>query len=915
MINQKQYYFDKFGPIFHYFIQKLDEYMAYFDDGDTVFLFCSRAGVTIERLYKEYIGKKHLHTAQSAHIFWTSRFILSKSFLLSENRHAQQIMLSEHRHTAAEVFLSTLTSKPTNIVLDKKTTAADTIHLLKNKDTNLTEIISDLEEQSIYYKNYIANLIGDKKRVVLIDSGWQGSIQDLLQEEYPHLDVHGIYFGKIGTPSTDRKYHGKKYGLVFEAETNGSFRDLKLSQPQQVFALHRHIIEDVLEPNFSSVESIRRQSDGSYLPQNYEDILREQYAPLKDSTRGIFDYLLENAASLARGKVQELFFQGCGTLRKSICHPEEHDLQALGTLHRSFDFGKKGGLAVLFPREDRHLQDSPHLRIKESLWSHGQIAIEYGQTNFAFNMQQALQESKSLSITPLSKVAIITRTKNRPILLERAARSVLQQTYINYVWVVVNDGGEEYPVLEVIRKSGIDPSKIILVSNPVSLGMEAASNKGISNSTSDYIVIHDDDDSWHEDFLLSTVKFLDNKVNKHYEGVITGTTYISEEILPEGQVKIHNSRLYNEWVKTVHLSEMANGNFFAPIAFLFSRKIYDLIGGYDETLPVLGDWDFNLRFLTKSNIGVIPASLANYHHRDVNTNVDSTYSNSVIGGISKHMEFEPIVRNKFLRSNDPEYQCLSHLLAVGYASNSHKHITHQILNDVSTQKSFSNSETTNEIITSLLKAPKFACCFDTDYYEEKNPDLKAAVTQGVLDNLLTHFIEYGHRENRPYRINISELKKQLDSSQNDERELKQQLSLCRSLSQHIKDIVKLHHSIFDVEYYLINNPDVAEHINKGQLNNATEHFISHGLHENRSFRLHTGYVQWILSKEAEKNWYIRHLAEKKKGLFDETFYLEANPDIKAAVITKQFKNGLHHFVTCGFNEQRPYRLKIENPSR
>src|SRR5690606_34179934 len=101
-------------------------------------------------------------------------------------------------------------------------------------------------------------------------------------------------------------------------------------------------------------------------------------------------------------------------------------------------------------------------------------------------------------------VAIITRTKNRPLLLQRAAESVASQTYPNYVWTIVNDGGDEALVRKVVEASRVDRRKIILVSNRDSLGMEAASNAGIANCRSDFIVIHDDDDSWEPTFLEET---------------------------------------------------------------------------------------------------------------------------------------------------------------------------------------------------------------------------------------------------------------------------------------------------------------------------------------------------------------------------------------------------------------------------
>ena len=45
-----------------------------------------------------------------------------------------------------------------------------------------------------------------------------------------------------------------------------------------------------------------------------------------------------------------------------------------------------------------------------------------------------------------SRVVVVTRTKDRPVLLRRAMESVLSQSFQDWVHVVVNDGGDPVPV-------------------------------------------------------------------------------------------------------------------------------------------------------------------------------------------------------------------------------------------------------------------------------------------------------------------------------------------------------------------------------------------------------------------------------------------------------------------------------------
>ena len=248
----------------------------------------------------------------------------------------------------------------------------------------------------------------------------------------------------------------------------------------------------------------------------------------------------------------------------------------------------------------------------------------------------------------MKTVAVITRTKDRPLLLHRAGKSVADQTFRDFVWVIVNDGGQAQPVDEVATQVRQDHIEVVVVHKYVSAGMEAASNTGIRGSTSEFIVIHDDDDTWHPQFLERTVPFLKSSAGALYGGVITHTIKVREEIKND-RCNIISSQPHNDWIAAVYLSDMATMNMFPPISFLFRRSLYDQIKGYDEQLPVLGDWLFNLQFLRIADIGVIREPLAYYHQR-INVSTPS-YENTVLTGVGVHEQYDAIIRNRLMRED------------------------------------------------------------------------------------------------------------------------------------------------------------------------------------------------------------------------------------------------------------------------
>ena len=253
---------------------------------------------------------------------------------------------------------------------------------------------------------------------------------------------------------------------------------------------------------------------------------------------------------------------------------------------------------------------------------------------------------------PHLSVGIVMRTKNRAILLKRAIESVLHQTYEHWYLIIVNDGGEAEIVDELINNySEQAKGRIDVVHNPKSLGMEAASNIGLNRLSTDLAVIHDDDDSWASGFLhIMTATYINKK--KEYPSVGGVVCYVNRvlESVEGNIVKINEITKFNQNNKEglIPLKTMLHQNQFPPIAFIFELKKCKDIGMYDEYLPVLGDWDFHLRFMTHCDIWLTSHDLAFYHHRLQST---GDMGNSIIAGVDKHQSYRIYLENKWLRND------------------------------------------------------------------------------------------------------------------------------------------------------------------------------------------------------------------------------------------------------------------------
>lgn len=247
---------------------------------------------------------------------------------------------------------------------------------------------------------------------------------------------------------------------------------------------------------------------------------------------------------------------------------------------------------------------------------------------------------------PLTSVAIVLRTKNRPLFLRRALGSIFAQTFADFVVVVVNDAGERPPVDAVVKEYADRANgRIRVVHNAHSKGREAAMNAGVSASESTYLTIHDDDDTWAPTFLDQSVRHLASSAD---HGVAVRTEVVYEHV-DSDEITVDRREILASDLSQISLAEMLRHNYAPPISLLYRRDVHDAVGLYDETLPVLADWEFNLRLLSRFTVGFIDGPpLAFWHQRPTSVGDEG---NSVVTAQQDHARCEIEIRDRYLRGD------------------------------------------------------------------------------------------------------------------------------------------------------------------------------------------------------------------------------------------------------------------------
>ena len=121
------------------------------------------------------------------------------------------------------------------------------------------------------------------------------------------------------------------------------------------------------------------------------------------------------------------------------------------------------------------------------------------------------------------KVSIVMPTYNRAsFLMLRTLDSVVNQTYKNYEFIIINDGSTDLTsyILDFYMRAD---SRIKVIDNEKNLGVIASANKGLDYATGKYIARIDDDDPAYINRLEEQVKFMEENQN-----VDVSATLVSE---------------------------------------------------------------------------------------------------------------------------------------------------------------------------------------------------------------------------------------------------------------------------------------------------------------------------------------------------------------------------------------------------
>lgn len=179
------------------------------------------------------------------------------------------------------------------------------------------------------------------------------------------------------------------------------------------------------------------------------------------------------------------------------------------------------------------------------------------------------------------KITIITVCYNSEKTIEDTLKSVLNQTYTNYEYLII-DGKSSDNTLNIVNSyKNKFKGKMTIISEK-DKGLYDAMNKGIKMATGDVIGCINSDDILHDKDVFKRISECDFK---KYDGLYSGLMYYDKEL---------------KVIKSVYKARTGNYNLgwypLHPTLYL-KKEVFEKYGYFDLNYKIAADYDLIIRIL------------------------------------------------------------------------------------------------------------------------------------------------------------------------------------------------------------------------------------------------------------------------------------------------------------------------------
>lgn len=182
-------------------------------------------------------------------------------------------------------------------------------------------------------------------------------------------------------------------------------------------------------------------------------------------------------------------------------------------------------------------------------------------------------------------ISVITTTYNCASYIYEAIHSVLNQTFPDFEFVIIDDGSEDdtESTVKCFKDERIHYYKISHA------GRSKALNYGLKVCNYDWIAIIDADDIWHPNKLEKQVRL----IGSERDVIFTNSLFFKRKAI---KFSVECPKSKEGLMKILQLHGHMNNS-----SILYNRNLIKSVGGYDESFSNTEDYDLISRIIPKAN--------------------------------------------------------------------------------------------------------------------------------------------------------------------------------------------------------------------------------------------------------------------------------------------------------------------------
>lgn len=202
------------------------------------------------------------------------------------------------------------------------------------------------------------------------------------------------------------------------------------------------------------------------------------------------------------------------------------------------------------------------------------------------------------------KISVAMSVYNGEKYLHQAIESILNQTFRDFEFIIVNDGSTD-KTEEIIDEYAKKDLRVKIIKNKNNIGLTKSLNKAIKEAKGEYIARMDADDISLPERLKKQLSFMEN----HPEIGVVGCWYYlidkNNKLIKKCQPAIKFSKIKKALINS------------APIihpGLMIKKEALRKVNSYDESFKYAQDRDLLFRILKYYQLGIVPEFLLKFRY-------------------------------------------------------------------------------------------------------------------------------------------------------------------------------------------------------------------------------------------------------------------------------------------------------------